>query len=554
MSRMVFATILRNNYPKNSSHGSMFYCCHQKRQSPLLLLLCDAIRHQSYHSYAPKEQLMTAQEVATALRPFFFVIHPDRFWKYPKQKDTNEDSLKQLNSFIKDVIEMRETNDRRIKFFMRDEIIDNNEMVKSDNIIDVKFKEININLFRRENVNKIVHKILSESRLSTDYLKKIGKQPQMGSTAGTEGHGMTSDGFQFKYNQNSGPFSFNRKVNDYWVRTDINGRQTIETDPELDDFEELFEKKKIDKNLIEWLQENRHLANSRLHTNEPIRQELNRLADQLKQELHLNDIIWKDCGWGVSHIRAALNSVNIMKQQFDINVLNGRTLMFARQSGVSFDGHVVLNIEDVRHNWLAMIKNIHTYDADLKKLPFVESVLSGALRGIQIDHRKFRPTVIISSYIKQLEKLTAAISLYIGQHGFPPNWSPILDRYQLVVECEAGPLMLSPTGQFIVPASCPAFLLFDFMSDNMFKARLLRDMYLNYKSKEEHIVNECMTQLGLQSIDKDDNVTPDLMIQCCNKLIANRDTLSLRNSRLRVSHYYSVLLDGEICIPWDFTL
>lgn len=35
---------------------------------------------------------------------------------------------------------------------------------------------------------------------------------------------------------------------------------------------------------------------------------------------------------------------------------------------------------------------------------------------------------------------------------------------------EAGPLMLSPTGQFIVPSSCPSFLLVNFITDNLEEA------------------------------------------------------------------------------------
>lgn len=42
---------------------------------------------------------------------------------------------------------------------------------------------------------------------------------------------------------------------------------------------------------------------------------------------------------------------------------------------------------------------------------------------------------------------------------------------------EAGPLMLSPTGQFIVPASCPAFLLVAFISENLDEACQLLQRY-----------------------------------------------------------------------------
>ncbi len=31
---------------------------------------------------------------------------------------------------------------------------------------------------------------------------------------------------------------------------------------------------------------------------------------------------------------------------------SGRTLVFGRDTGISFDGHVLLNSGEVRHNWL----------------------------------------------------------------------------------------------------------------------------------------------------------------------------------------------------------
>lgn len=35
---------------------------------------------------------------------------------------------------------------------------------------------------------------------------------------------------------------------------------------------------------------------------------------------------------------------------------------------------------------------------------------------------------------------------------------------------EAGPLMVSPTGQFIAPATCPGSILVDFLTTNMDEA------------------------------------------------------------------------------------
>jgi len=37
--------------------------------------------------------------------------------------------------------------------------------------------------------------------------------------------------------------------------------------------------------------------------------------------------------------------------------------------------------------------------------------------------------------------------------------------------------MLSPTGQFIVPSSCPAFLLVNFLTANLEKAKQVLEKY-----------------------------------------------------------------------------
>lgn len=487
-----------------------------------------------YHSKC--DQLMTSQEVATALRPFFFVVHPDRFWNYPKEKDTNENSLKSLKSHIESLIERKQTNDTKITFYMRDE--NENHFNKSDHNFNQNLRQIHINLSNRENVNTTVRRILSQCRLSTEYLDRIANQSKV------------SDFQNQNLNNSSTEEQFRSNLNTFW----INKNKYKQNETNFQDIEDIIQRKS-DQNLIEWLKENNEKAKSRLKACKPIREELNRLSDQLKDELNLQALIW-DCGWGVSHIRGCLKSLNTLKQQYsqDFKVLNGKTLVFGRQTGVSLDGYVILSIEDVRHNWLELIRNIHNYDSFLEKLPFAEGSLSGCLRGIEIDHRKFMPAVMVKRYIKQLEKLTTALVEFYKTNGYPKDWPLMLDNYQLVVECESGPLMVSPTGQFIVPASCPAFLLIDFISENMSKAKNLREIYLTNKSKEVHVINECLTALGLNSIDKDDNVTPDLMIECCQKLLNNKEITSrlLRSCHLRVSHYYSVLHDGEICIPWNF--
>jgi len=78
------------------------------------------------------------------------------------------------------------------------------------------------------------------------------------------------------------------------------------------------------------------------------------------------------------------------------------------------------------------------------------------------------------------------------------------------------------------------------------------DLYQKEKYEEIELHEKCVKELGLVALQKDDNVTPSLMIDCCKRLLENQLTLSLQGTHLWITTYYSVLSDGEICIPWNW--
>lgn len=67
---------------------------------------------------------------------------------------------------------------------------------------------------------------------------------------------------------------------------------------------------------------------------------------------------------------------------------------------------------------------------------------------------------------------------------------------------------------------------------------------------ERDLHNACLVRLQTSSLLKDDNITPDLMIECMKQLL--KSDLKLTNLNLHVTTYYSLLNDGTICIPWNF--
>ena len=85
---------------------------------------------------------------------------------------------------------------------------------------------------------------------------------------------------------------------------------------------------------------------------------------------------------------------------------------------------------------------------------------------------------------------------------------------------------------------------------------------LSHLACEEKSRLEALQCLSLSELQKDEGVTPAQMVSCCSRLIeeswrlldplTSTGGVSLQGSRLRVSHYYSVMQDGLICIPWDW--
>lgn len=128
---------------------------------PIFNLLC-TINNKAHQQYGRSATMvrrwihsglaMTSQEVATALRPFIFTVHPDRFWNYPKEKNTNEISLKRLNEFIGDKSDGKHMNNREetITFYIRNSSTTNNEQNK--------FEKVDIKLNSKENISTTVHR------------------------------------------------------------------------------------------------------------------------------------------------------------------------------------------------------------------------------------------------------------------------------------------------------------------------------------------------------------------------------------------------------------
>ncbi|XP_071447714.1 T-cell activation inhibitor, mitochondrial [Hetaerina americana] len=498
---------------------------------------CDGLLRHSKVSLAIACRYLSHGEVSTALRPFYFSVHPDLFGQHPNERAVNENSLKQLNAYIELLQMKRPASPAYLNFYLRRQ-----EKPGS-------FQKVRVTLAERD-LRKTVLEILRSCGLPTSYVDAIPSPlppPPQASRAwgeaqatrprGWEGIDLTGTGFE---DDGTSPFVRVRHM------------------------ERKIQKSKETERLLSWLNKHAGDARKKAEALAPVREEVSRLQENLKSSLQLLDVRW-DCGWNISHFRGCLQSFAALARQHSdaMDALKGRILVFGSETGVTLDGHVMLNSSEVRNNWLDLIRNVRKRDAVLARIPAVERAVSTVLMDIKIVHRKFQPKVTAEGYERHLRRLATSLGDYRGRGRYPKEWPPSLKQFQLVVETESGPLMLSPTGQFIVPASIPAFLLVSFISDNLVKAMELLHEYQCNKHLERGLHAQCVKQLGLASLEKDDNITPALMISCCERLLPSegmpnsdpyRSAIASLISGLgvRVTHYYSILSHGEVCIPWDW--
>lgn len=83
-------------------------------------------------------------------------------------------------------------------------------------------------------------------------------------------------------------------------------------------------------------------------------------------------------------------------------------------------------------------------------------------------------------------------------------------------------------------------------------------IYYVFRSEKAYIelVQQCYKALGVESLIKDPNISRAQMESCCVRLLKLRELgtldVDLTMCRLKVAQFYSVMSDGEICIPWKF--
>ncbi|NXA38652.1 TCAIM protein, partial [Eudromia elegans] len=461
---------------------------------------------------------LSGADAINALRPFYFAVHPDFFGQHPKEREVNENSLKKLNGYLENLQKpgFRSFKPTRLTFYVRES--EPNSSNAQESFSASGFRAVSFTLRTRDLLSTVLD-ILNSCSLSTEHVQSL--------------------------NVNSQPCKEAKAVPNRPIKWDKTYYSfTGFKDPE----EELEQAQRLEKNLISWLDDNEANAVKNLKKSLPLREELERLKFELSHQLQLSDIRWQR-SWGIAHRCSQLHSLGRLVQQRPevLKNVKGCTLVFTDRSGMSASGHVMLGTMDVLHHWTKIFERLPNYYKLQKRVLFLEDQISHLLGGIQVIYiEELQPLLTLEEYYDSLDSFYN--KLLDSRLPFHPH---SLRGLQMILESDRYAPSLHELGHFMIPTTCdPATLQWFIIA----KAQEARE---NLKRKEEMMLTEkelittSTEKFSLDRLYKEPSVSSAQMIDCCKRLL--QESLPyLQGMHLCISHFYSVLQDGDLCIPWNW--
>ncbi|XP_070585684.1 T-cell activation inhibitor, mitochondrial isoform X3 [Erythrolamprus reginae] len=446
------------------------------------------VRRLCFKKLQLQARALSGADAINALRPFYFAVHPDFFGQHPREREINENSLKRLNGYLENLQKpgFRSFKPTRLTFYVRER--EQSHSSVQEPFGTAGFRAVSFTLHTRDLLNTVLD-ILNSCSLSTDHVQSLNDSINTQSVQETKR-------------------MFHRPIK--WDKTYYSF--TGFKDPE----EELEQAQRMETTLSSWLDNNEKSATKKLKDSLPLRRELDRLKNELCQQLQLSDIRWQR-SWGIAHRCSQLHSLSRLAHQSPEAPKNakGQTVIFTDRSGMNAAGYVMLGTMDVHHHWTKIFERLPSYSTLQKKVLFLEERISQLLGGIQITYvEELQPMLTIEEYYSILDNFYDQV--HNKRLPFHPN---SLRGLQMILESDRYAPSLHKHGHFIIPVVCDLVTLQWFIMDKTQQARE------KLKRKEESILLEkelikaVTEKFSLQQLYREPSVSSTQMIHSCSNLL-----------------------------------
>ncbi|XP_071824418.1 T-cell activation inhibitor, mitochondrial-like [Apostichopus japonicus] len=468
---------------------------------------------------------LTQAQTSEALRPFLFAVHPDFFGKYPKERAINEHSLKQLFAYIDGLKQRGNVSPTHLTFYLRNQQHKEPEKPPAEQPKPTEPtppRAVNISLLGNDIFSTVSH-VLKSCDISTNHVKQ-SSSPHHDFYRPIEWHHT-----YYTYTAKRNPF-------------------------------EGYPPSKPDVTLRYFLRRNIPKARKHLHLSSQCRDEAQSHEKRLITNLQLCNISWQS-SWNVSAYRTCLKALDRLCQSNKsvAENLKGRHVVFGNRSMLGCDGSIRLSSEDVPQQWQMFLSTLPRWLTMLDEVALLEEHFSKLLGGCRVD--KSDPILSrtpVEEHCQCLQKVISSIQRYYHtRHGkqqairIPPGR---LKEVRVTLYNHSRILDISDFGLIQIGVQSNPEDIVHFLMDRGVTAREMRKQKEWDVKAEEDICRNCQEELDLSSLTKDITITTEQMISCCTRITRNPLALgvTMNDLRLHVTKYFSVLKDGEICLPWDW--
>ncbi|KAK2505093.1 hypothetical protein MC885_000040, partial [Smutsia gigantea] len=433
-------------------------------------------------------------EAVNALRPFYFAVHPDFFGQHPREREINENSLKRLGVYLENLQKpgFKSLKPTQLTFYVRER--DQNSSDGQEPFSTSGFRAVRFTLHTRDLLSTVLY-ILNSCSLSIEHIQSLNTNVQSQTPKDA------------------------KRMSDRPIKWDKS-----------------------------WLDNNGKSAVKKLKNSLPLRKELDRLKDELSHQLQLSDIRWQR-SWAVAHRCSQLHSLGRLAQQNLETLKNakGCTLIFTDRSGMSAVGHVMLGTMDVHHHWTKLFERLPSYFDLQRRLMLLEDQISYLLGGIQVVYiEELQPVLTLEEYYSLLNVFYSR--LVKTRIPFHPR---SLCGLQMILNSDRCAPSLHGLGHFNIPSLCDPANLQWFLLTKAQQARENLKRKQELKVIENELIQASTKKFCLEKFYKEPSVSSIQMVECCKRLL-EQSLPYLQGMHLCISHFYSVMQDGDLCIPWNW--
>ncbi|KAM7336785.1 hypothetical protein ACRRTK_002904 [Alexandromys fortis] len=471
--------------------------------------------------WLPSSRALSGAEAVNALRPFYFAVHPDFFGQHPREREINENSLKRLSVYLENLQKpgFKSLKPTQLTFYIREKTAQNSSEGQEP-ISTSGFRAVRFTLHTSDLLSTVLY-ILNSCSLSAEHVQSLNTT-NVHSQPLQEAPGMPDR-----------PIKWHKS---YYSFTGFK-------DPDED-----LHVSRVETTLMSWLGSNGQSAVKKLKNSLPLRKELDRLKKELSDLLQLSDIRWQR-GWGVAHRCSQLHSLSRLAQQNlePLQNAKGCTIVFTDRSGMSALGHVMLGTMDVHHHWTRLFESLPSYFDLQRRMSALENQISNLLGGIQVVYiEELQPALTLDEYYCLLDVFHSQLL-----KSRVPAHPQSLSGLEMILSSDRYEPSLHELGHFNIPALSDPASLQSFMRSRAQQARENITRREELKVIENELIQASTKKFSLEKFYKEPSISSRQMVDCCRRLL-QLSLPYLHGMHLCVSHFYSVMQDGDLCIPWNW--